>query len=99
VGIKAAVANRRERPGVKSALRYTAARLQAGWLAGDGRVDNRLESYAVRQERDARREGQRKSFQRNQAIGLLVAAAAVLVYRLLHTPSGWLFPPGWWRLW
>jgi hypothetical protein len=76
-------------------LRYTAARL----LAGDGRLDNNLESYAVQQERDARREGQRKSFHRNQAIGLLVAAAAVLVYRLLHTPSGWLFPPGWWRLW
>jgi hypothetical protein len=29
---------------------------------------------------------------------LLIVAAVVLLYRLLHTPSGWLFPTGWWRL-
>jgi hypothetical protein len=62
-------------------------------------MNNKMESYAVRQERDARRDIQRTAFRRNQAIGLLLAAAAVLTYRLLHTPSGWLFPPGWWRLW
>lgn len=58
-----------------------------------------LKSYAVQQERKARREAQRAQFTRNQAIGLLLAAAAVLAYRLSHTPSGWLFPAGWWRLW
>jgi hypothetical protein len=62
-------------------------------------MNNRLESYSLQQERKARRDQQRRLFRRNQAIGLLVAAAAVLVYRLLYTPSGWLFPPGWWRLW
>lgn len=62
-------------------------------------MNNKMESYAVQQERSTRREVQRQSFRRNQAIGLLIAAAAVLVYRLLHTPSGWLFPTGWWRLW
>ena len=62
-------------------------------------MDNKLESYGVQQQRAARRDSQRGLFHRNQAIGLLLAAAAVLVYRLLHTPSGWLFPPGWWRLW
>lgn len=62
-------------------------------------VDNKLESYAVQQQRIAHRSAQRKAFYRNQAIGLLLAAAAVLTYRLFHTPSGWLFPPGWWRLW
>jgi hypothetical protein len=62
-------------------------------------MNNKMESYAVRQERDARRDVQQTAFRRNQAIGLLLAAAAVLVYRLLHTSSGWLFPPGWWRLW
>jgi hypothetical protein len=62
-------------------------------------MDNKLESYSVLQERNARRDAQRKAFHRNQAIGLLLAAAAVLTWRLLHTPSGWLFPPGWWRLW
>ena len=62
-------------------------------------MDNKLISYNVQQERQARREAQRCLFNRNQAIGLLLAASAVLAYRLLHTPSGWLFPPGWWRLW
>lgn len=62
-------------------------------------MNNPLKSHAVQQERKARREAQRLQFTRNQAIGLLLAAAAVLAYRLLHTPSGWLFSPGWWRLW
>jgi len=62
-------------------------------------MDNKLIPYNVQQERQARREAQRRLFHRNQAIGLLLAAAAVLAYRLLHTPSGWLLPPGWWRLW
>jgi len=62
-------------------------------------MDNKLIGYNVQQERQARREAQRRLFRRNQAIGLMLAAAAALAYRLLHTPSGWLFPPGWWRLW
>jgi hypothetical protein len=62
-------------------------------------VNSQMESYAVQQERVARRDAQRRAFYRNQAIGLLLAAGAVLVYRLLHTPTGWLFPQGWWRLW
>ena len=66
---------------------------------GEQLMDNKLISYNVQQERQARREAQRLLFHRNQAIGLLLAAAGVLAYRLLHTPSGWLFPPGWWRLW
>lgn len=46
-----------------------------------------------------RREAQRLAFHRYQAIGLLLLAGAVLVYRLLHTPAGWALPAGWWRLW
>jgi len=62
-------------------------------------VDNRLQSLDVQQQRAARRDEQRRLFRRNQAIGLLLIALAVLIYRLLHTPSGWIFPAGWWRLW
>jgi hypothetical protein len=62
-------------------------------------LDDRLVGYDIQQQRKARRELQRKAFHRNQAIGLLLAAGAVLAYRLLHTPSGWIFPQGWWRLW
>jgi hypothetical protein len=43
------------------------------------------------------REKQRARFRGVQAFGLLVVAALVLLYRLLHTPEGWLFPRGWWR--
>ena len=60
-------------------------------------MDNKFESVTVQQQRKARRDLQRFSFRRNQAIGLLLAAAAVLAWRLLHTPAGWLFPQGWWR--
>jgi len=62
-------------------------------------MDNRLESIALKQERQSRRDSQRNLFRRNQAYGLLLTAAAVLAWRLAHTPPGWLFPPGWWRLW
>ena len=62
-------------------------------------MNSKLESFATQQDRQARREAQRKAFHRNQAIGLLIAAAAVLTWRILHTPSGWLFPTGWWRPW
>jgi hypothetical protein len=62
-------------------------------------ITGNLKSYADRQEQKARRTAQRAQFTRNQAIGLVLVAAAVLAYRLLHTPSGWLFPAGWWRLW
>lgn len=58
-----------------------------------------LKSYADRQERNARREAQRALFTQNQAIGLILVAVGVLAWRLLCTPSGWLFPTGWWRLW
>lgn len=62
-------------------------------------MDFQLKPLNVQQERKARREAQRLLFRRNQAIGLLLLAGAVLVYRLLHTPAGWIFPHGWWRLW
>lgn len=62
-------------------------------------VDYRLKPLDQVQAAKVRRESQRRLFHRNQAIGLLLAAGAILAYRLLHAPSGWLFPPGWWRLW
>jgi hypothetical protein len=62
-------------------------------------VDNRFESFDIQQQKKARRDEQHRLFRRNQAIGLLLAAAAVLAWRLAHIPGGWLFTPGWWRLW
>ena len=62
-------------------------------------VDPRLKPLNQVQVEAASRDAQRRAFHRNQAIGLLLAAGAVLAWRLLHTPTGWLFPQGWWRLW
>jgi hypothetical protein len=62
-------------------------------------VQSRIKPQSLKQEEAALRDQQRALFRRNQAIGLLLVAAAVLGWRLLHTPAGWLFPPGWWRLW
>ena len=62
-------------------------------------METQLKPHNIHREQNARRDLQRRAFHRNQAIGLLLAAAAVLAYRLMHTPSGWLFPQGWWRLW
>jgi hypothetical protein len=36
---------------------------------------------------------------RNQRLGLVLVALAVLVWRLAMVPRGWWFPAGWWRLW
>ena len=77
-------------------LRYTA---DWQWQQRNSRVNNRFENLSVQQQRKGRRDQQRQHFRRNQAIGLLVAAGAVLIYRLLRTPSGWIFPHGWWKLW
>jgi len=60
-------------------------------------VDNRLKPYDEQQRALQGREALRLLHRRNQTIGLLLAAAAVLAYRLFHTPAAWLFPKGWWR--
>lgn len=44
-----------------------------------------------------RRPEQLRVYRRNQLFGLLLAAAAILLWVLLRTNPGWIFPPGWWR--
>jgi hypothetical protein len=44
-----------------------------------------------------RREEQTRAFRRNQIFGLVMIAAAILVWWLFHTNPKWIFPPGWWR--
>ena len=44
-----------------------------------------------------RRAEQARQFRRNQAIGLVILAVPILLWWLLHTHPGWIFPPGWWR--
>jgi hypothetical protein len=36
-------------------------------------------------------------FRRNQVLGLVLVAGAILISWLLRTNPKWIFPQGWWR--
>ncbi|HEX2918979.1 MAG TPA: hypothetical protein VHN81_10680 [Edaphobacter sp.] len=36
---------------------------------------------------------------RQQLRGLMLLVLAVLLFSILRAGVGWVFPPGWWRLW
>jgi len=60
-------------------------------------VDTRIKPHHQQvAEREARAE-QRRLYRRNQALGLVLIAAAILLWWLFHTNPKWIFPPGWWR--
>jgi hypothetical protein len=60
-------------------------------------VEIRIKPYREQVAEQERREGQRRAFARNQAIGLVMLAAAICAWWLFHTNAKWIFPPGWWR--
>jgi len=60
-------------------------------------TESRIKPYREKIAEEDRREEQRRVYRRNQAFGLLILAAAILVWWLLHTNAKWIFPPGWWR--
>jgi hypothetical protein len=60
-------------------------------------VETRIKPYRQQVEEQARRVEQRRVYRRNQVFGLLLVAAAILAWWLLHTNPKWIFPPGWWR--
>lgn len=57
----------------------------------------RIKPYDEQQAEQARRAQQRFAYLRNQSFGLLIVAAVILAWWLLHTDPKWIFPPGWWR--
>ena len=61
-------------------------------------VETRIKPHGEQVAEEARREAQRHVFWRNQAIGLVIVAALICLWWLLHTNPAWIFPPGWWRL-
>ena len=61
-------------------------------------VERRIKPYSEQIAENERREAQRRATIRNQTFGLLIVAAAILVWWLFHTNPKWIFPPGWWRL-
>ena len=60
-------------------------------------VETRIKPYAEEQAAKAAREAQQRLFRRNQAFGMLLLAAAICAWWLLHTNRRWIFTPGWWR--
>jgi hypothetical protein len=60
-------------------------------------VEHRIKPYQEQLAEDQRRVEQRRLFRRNQTFGLLIIAAAILVWWLFHTNPTWIFPQGWWR--
>ena len=61
-------------------------------------VERRIKPYFEEQAEQARRETQARLFRRNQALGLVLIALAILVFWLFKADPRWFFPPGWWRL-
>jgi hypothetical protein len=60
-------------------------------------VDRRIKPYPEEQAEQARRAAQTQLYRRNQAIGLVLVAAAILLFWVFRTNPSWIFPPGWWR--
>lgn len=60
-------------------------------------VQTRIKPYFLQMAERTARLGQQRVYRRNQVIGLVLVAAAVLLVWLLRTNPKWIFPPGWWR--
>ena len=60
-------------------------------------VQARIKPYDQQVAEQARRAEQTRVYQRNQALGLVLVAAAICLWWLFHTNPKWIFPPGWWR--
>lgn len=79
-------------------MRDALAVKRIGMVIRDGMVETRIKPYNEQQAEKAAREEQMRVFRRNQVFGLLIVAAAIVLWWLLRTNPKWIFPPGWWRL-
>jgi t-SNARE complex subunit (syntaxin) len=61
-------------------------------------VETRIKPYYEQVAEEERRAEQTRRYRRNRVFGLLLIAAAIIVWMLFHTNPKWIFPPGWWRL-
>jgi hypothetical protein len=60
-------------------------------------VETRIKPHFQAVAEQEQRAEQTRLYRRNQIFGVLLVAAAILVYWLFHTNPRWIFPPGWWR--
>jgi hypothetical protein len=77
-------------------MRGVPALFCAGQREGRAMVQTRIKPYFQEVAEKARRQEQQRVFRRNQVFGLVLVAAAILIFWLLRTNSKWIFPPGWW---
>jgi hypothetical protein len=61
-------------------------------------LERRIKPFLEQKAEEEAHEAQRRLARRNQVLGLVLIAAAILVWRLFHTNPNWVFPTGWWRL-
>jgi hypothetical protein len=60
-------------------------------------VEYRIKPHYQQVAEKARRAEQTRIYRRNQILGLVLVAAAILAWGLFHTNPKWIFPQGWWR--
>lgn len=60
-------------------------------------VERRIQPHFEKQAAAERRERQLFAFRRNQTIGLVLLAALICLWWLVHGNRAWLFPANWWR--
>ena len=57
----------------------------------------RIQSYWQQQADERRRAQRSRQFARNQALGVLMVAALICLWWMVHSRPGWILPAGWWR--
>jgi hypothetical protein len=60
-------------------------------------VQTRIKPHYQQVAEKGRRAEQTRVYRRNQILGLVLVAVAILLWWLFHTNPKWIFPPGWWR--
>ena len=60
-------------------------------------VQTRIKPHFQQVAEEAKRDEQQRTYRRNQVFGLLIVAALIVGWWLLHTNPAWIFPAGWWR--
>jgi hypothetical protein len=71
--------------------------LRTGACEKSTMVETRIKPHHQQVAEQEAREQQRRAFRRNQVFGLVMLAASICLWWLLHTNPKWIFPAGWWR--
>lgn len=66
-------------------------------VRADAMPSKTIKPHLQRVSEEERRAAQSRVYRRNQAFGLLILAALIVLWWLFHTKPAWIFPPGWWR--